>query len=663
VIGRVFDNRYEVKRRLGSGGMADVYLAYDQLLGREVALKVLAPHFAGDEEFVERFRREAAAAASLNHPNIVQIYDKGEAEGTYYIAMEYLEGRSLKEIIVKHAPLGPDLVVSVSRQIVEALRYVHRRDIIHRDIKPQNIIVDDDGRVKVTDFGIARAGSVSSVTEAGSSIGTAHYLSPEQAQGLPVEAASDLYSLGIVMYEMATGTLPFDGDNAVSIAMQHVHDTPVAPRNIVPDIPESLEAVIMRALSKRPVERYLTAQSMLDDIWRVQEGKPVEPPQSLVDESTRPFRPVELAAGGDAQATRRSGQTADPSEEPPEIEPLPEEYFGGPSSKRRWWPWVAVGVLLLALALTAVGISTWGRTGELGVVPSVVGLTLEDAEARIKDAGFKLKNEGPQASATVAEGLVASQKPEEGSNMGMGGTVSVWISSGSGPVTVPNVVGMDRFEAIAQLEALGLDVLLEEEPTDETDKVNYVQSQEPAPGMVVDAGATVTIWVAVPSNMVVVPNLLGMSQAAAESALAGVGLEASVVEVDSTEPGGTVVSQDPAAGTQVQAGAKVTVEVSNAPPSNQVTVPPVGGLNYTVQQATNILSQHHLNATLEYYPTGDYPPGVVIQQNPVAGEVVEAGSYVLLTVAEALPPTTTTSTTTTLPPTTESTTTTTATSG
>ena len=208
LIGRVFDDRYEVIRKLGSGGMADVYLANDRLLGGRSPSRSSPRRYAHDEQFVERFRREASSAASLNHPNIVQIYDRGEAEGTYYIAMEYLEGRSLKEIILKYAPLSPDLVVSVSVQIVEALRFAHRRDVIHRDIKPQNIIVDNEGRVKVTDFGIARAGSASTMTEAGSILGTAHYLSPEQAQGQPVEAASDLYSLGVVMYEMATGKLP-----------------------------------------------------------------------------------------------------------------------------------------------------------------------------------------------------------------------------------------------------------------------------------------------------------------------------------------------------------------------------------------------------------------------------------------------------------------------
>ena len=252
MIGRVFDDRYEVIRPLGTGGMAEVYLAHDRHLGRDVALKVLSSRYAKDDQFIERFRREASSAAGLSHPNIVQIYDRGEAEGTYYIAMEYLEGRSLKDLIVRYAPLSAQHVVSLGTQILEALRYAHRKDIVHRDIKPQNIIVDDEGRLKVTDFGIARAGSASTMTEAGSILGTAQYLSPEQAQGGLVEAASDLYSLGVVMYEMATGVLPFTGDNAVTIAMKHVSEPPTPPRALVPAIPENLERVILRRWPSSP---------------------------------------------------------------------------------------------------------------------------------------------------------------------------------------------------------------------------------------------------------------------------------------------------------------------------------------------------------------------------------------------------------------------------
>jgi beta-lactam-binding protein with PASTA domain/predicted Ser/Thr protein kinase len=647
VIGRVFDDRYEVLKKLGSGGMADVYLAKDRVLGRQVALKVLSAQFTGDHEFIERFRREASAAASLNHPNVVQVYDKGEAEGTYYIAMEYLEGRSLKDIIVKYAPLSPDLVVSVSRQIVEALRYVHRRDIIHRDIKPQNIIIDNEGRVKVTDFGIARAGGRASLTEVGTSVGTAHYLSPEQAQGQPVEAASDLYSLGVVMYEMATGRLPFDAENSLGIAMQHVHDSPVPPRSLVPSIPENLEAVILRAMGKQPTGRYPTAQAMLDDIWRVQEGKPVEAYPSVAEGGTTPFRAVAAGAGAGEWSAQSRGQNGTPPRGPIEGEPLPEEYFGKDSGKKKNWVlWGAVAALLVALIVTAVSIYTWGGPGELGVVPNVIGLSLDEAKAKLSDAGFELENKGPRPSADVALGLVGDQDPKTGTPMRKGESVGVYVSSGGGPTPLPNVVGLDRVTAIDKLEALGLKVLVNEEPTDDTTKVNYVQRQDPAPNTVVQPGTTVTIWVAVPNNIVLVPRLIGLSRVAAENALVSLGLVPKVTEVDSTLPGGTVLSQNPTEGTQVQAGTEVALDVSNAPAQNMVSVPPVGGMNYTVTQAKNMLTMFHLKSALEYYEIADPSKwDIVLQQNPVAGTVVPAGTTVKLTVGKAP--------TTTLPPTTE----------
>jgi beta-lactam-binding protein with PASTA domain/predicted Ser/Thr protein kinase len=652
VIGRVFDDRYEVLKKVGSGGMADVYLAKDRLLGRQVALKVLSAQFANDHEFIERFRREASAAASLNHPNVVQVYDKGEAEGTYYIAMEFLEGRSLKDIIVKYAPLTPDLIVSVSRQIVEALRYVHRRDIVHRDIKPQNIIIDNEGRVKVTDFGIARARGGSSLTEVGTSIGTAHYLSPEQAQGQPVEAASDLYSLGVVMYEMATGKLPFDADTSVGIAMQHVHDTPVPPSRVVPGIPENLETVILRAMGKQPTERYLTAQAMLDDIWRVQEGLPVDPVPSFAEGGTTPFRSVTDRAGSGGWTTQSRGPAGQPSRGPIEGEPLPEEYFGKDSGKKKNWVlWGTVAALLVALIVTAVSIYSWGGPGELGVVPNVVGLSLEEAKAKLSDAGFKLENKGPRPSADVAEGLVGDQDPKASTPMRKGAGVGVYISSGGGPAPLPNVVGLDRNSAVDKLEALGLKVLVNEEPTDDNTKVNYVQRQDPAPNIVVQPGTTVTIWVAVPNNIVLVPRLIGLSRAAAENALVSLGLVPKVTEVDSTLPGGTVLTQSPTEGTQVQAGSEVALDVSNAPVQNMVSVPPVAQVGMTVTQAKNLLNSFHLKSTLEYYETNEFPPDIVIGQDPVGGTVVPAGATVKLTVAKE--PTTTTAPPTTQPPTTQ----------
>jgi eukaryotic-like serine/threonine-protein kinase len=657
LIGRVFDDRYEVVRKLGSGGFADVFLANDRLLGRQVALKVLSSRYAHDEQFVERFRREASNAAGLNHPNIVQIYDRGEAEGTYYIAMEYLEGRTLKEIIVKYAPLSSELLVSVAVQILEALRFAHRRDVIHRDIKPQNIIIDNDGRVKVTDFGIARAGSAATMTEAGSILGTAHYFSPEQAQGQPVEAASDLYSLGIVMYEMATGGLPFDGDNPVSIAMKHVHDIPAAPRTINPAIPENLEAVILRALGKRPVDRYLTAQSMLDDLRRVQEGQPVVAPNGFSEEATRVMTPAAAAAGmaagaGMAQATQVRRR-------PPDLPQAMMEPEEAPGRPRSVWPWVLVIILILALAGAAYVILTNWSTGttEMKTVPGVVGLTESAAQASIKAAGFEYEKAGSQPSATVPAGSVARQDPEQNQKLEKGKTISYWISSGEGKVEVPNVVGLTQIQAAAKLAKLGLDVVSKPEVNTDV-PVGQVLRQNPEALQKVDAGTTVTITVAAATNTIKVPPLTGMTQENAVALLNSMNLLSTVQAVDSTLPGGTVVDQDPKSGVEVQPGATITVYVSNAPVATTVKVPAVAAIGLTETQAKAMLAKYGLKAKIIDLETPDFKPGLCIYQDPAAGVEVKIGSVVDITIAREPVTTTTTTapptTTTTAPPTTTS---------
>jgi eukaryotic-like serine/threonine-protein kinase len=271
LIDSVFDGRYRIIRKLGAGGMANVYLAEDQELGRRVAIKILDDRHAADDSFIERFRREAKNAAGLSHPNIVSIYDRGEAEGTYYIAMEYLAGRTLKELMVSRGPTPIGIAIDYTRQILAALGFAHRNGIVHRDIKPHNVVVDADGRLKVTDFGIARSGA-SQMTEAGSIIGTAQYLSPEQARGAPVDQRSDVYSVGIVLYEMLTGKVPFTGDTPLEIAMKHLSEVPVPPSELRDDVPEDLDMIALRALAKDPEDRYQTAAEMDADLARIQRG-------------------------------------------------------------------------------------------------------------------------------------------------------------------------------------------------------------------------------------------------------------------------------------------------------------------------------------------------------------------------------------------------------
>jgi len=272
LIGELFDNRYRIERRIGTGGMADVFLARDETLGRRVAIKILAERYAQDDAFLERFRREATAAAGLSHPNIVSVYDRGQASGTSYIAMEYLNGPTLKDEITSRAPLPEAEVVNWATQALDALEFAHRQGVVHRDIKPHNMVLTDEGRLKVTDFGIARAANVAQMTEVGSIVGTAQYLSPEQARGLDVGPQSDLYSMGIVLYEMLTGELPFNGDSAVEIAMKQVSDPPPSIRKKNRLVSEGLEQVVMRALSKDPALRHRSARQMAEELRRVSRG-------------------------------------------------------------------------------------------------------------------------------------------------------------------------------------------------------------------------------------------------------------------------------------------------------------------------------------------------------------------------------------------------------
>src|ERR687897_880711 len=431
LIDSLFDGRYLIVRKLGSGGMANVYLAHDQELGRRVAIKILDDRHAADEQFVERFRREAQNAAGLSHPSIVSIYDRGEAEGTYYIAMEYVEGRTLKELLVARGPSPLGIAIDYTRQILSALRFAHRNGIVHRDIKPHNVIVDGEGRVKVTDFGIARAGAASQMTEAGSIIGTAQYLSPEQARGAPVDQTSDLYSTGIVLYELLTGSVPFTGETPVEIAMKHLSQAPIPPSTHRPEVPRDLDYVVLRALAKDPADRYHSAEEMDSDLERIGRGIGVS------------------AEVGEAATT--IGPAA-----PPSTTYTPGRYYEYDEPPRRssYWPWL-LGVLLVAAVLVGGWFVYQEFQDQLSetkpvAVPDVTGVPERLAVREIREAGLKqliIREEHEEAKV----GIVFEQDPQPGERIEKGNFVTIKVSTGKPKTIVPNVVGKSRDEAVADL--------------------------------------------------------------------------------------------------------------------------------------------------------------------------------------------------------------------
>jgi eukaryotic-like serine/threonine-protein kinase len=640
LIDTLFDGRYRIQRKLGAGGMADVYLAEDQELGRRVAIKILNSRHGNDDQFIERFRREAKNAAALNHPNIVSIYDRGEAEDTYYIAMEFLDGRTLKELIVSRGAAPINVAVEYARQILSALRFAHRHGIVHRDIKPHNVLVDAEGRVKVTDFGIARAGT-SQMTETGSIVGTAQYLSPEQARGGEVDPRSDLYSLGIVLYELLTGKTPFDGDTPVEIAMKHLSTTPKPPSKLRPDIPRELDMVVLRALAKNPDDRYQTADEMEADLERVARGARVS--ATTVDAATEVLRrpaPAEAAAASATAATMFAPPpTAAAAGAPPAVVEE-EEVVAAEGADRPLWPWlVAVGFVIAAVI---AGFFVWQ---ELSSTPQVsvnnyVGETQKQAERQITAAGLQSKvNTAPNEH--KKRGLVFKQDPDPGSKVDKGGTVTIWVSTGPPKVTVPDVKGQQWTAAQQTLVNAGLKP---KEFLVPGDKQGQVTATDPGAGESVPKGSAVRVNVMRGPGTATVPNVVGMSLAQAIDALHKVGLNANPTIVPSDAPQNQVIHQNPTPGSSVTKGTSVDLQVSNGPP--QVTVPDVVG--YTSQQAVQALQAQGFQVNEQYASTDASQDNIVQSQNPPGNSQATKGSTVTIVIGQHSPgpppppPTTTT---------------------
>jgi serine/threonine-protein kinase len=612
--------RYRVVRKLGGGGMADVYLCEDLTLGRHVAVKVLLQRYLGDPAFVERFRREAKAAAGLNQQNLVSIYDWGEVDGTYYIVMEYVEGETLKDLIRRRGRLSGNESVAVAMQLLAAVEFAHRSGIVHRDIKPQNVMLDRGGTVKVMDFGIARAGD-SGMTEAGSILGTAQYLAPEQARGQPVDERSDLYSVGVCLYEMLTGTVPFKGDSAVTVALKHVNEVPREPSELVPGMPYALNQIVLKAMAKDPADRYQSAAGFARDLRAAREGGPVE--AAAFDAGGERTRVMGAATGMTAaDATSVLDQ------------PLP------PRRKKSRWPLILIVLLLAIIAAVAVAL-WWTMSGSKVEVPSVVGLSKASAVRALEQEGFKAGIQ-EEFSDRVAEGFVSRQAPTGGTKLREGATVDIWVSKGSQKAdALPDFKG---WTAGAVDDWLSQHDLQGEPRTGRSNAVaeGQVFRQDPAPGTELDRGATVTYWVSKGKPQATVPDLTDLTQAEAEAALADAGLKLGTVapEQSATVPAGAVIRQDPPAGEEVDKGSAVNIVVSSGPPPpspsptaspSGVAVPNVYGMQSSL--AEQELIALGLTAAFRQKPNTGQQPGTVVRVQPDAGTVVPAGSTVLLVIA------------------------------
>ena len=641
---RTYSGRYELTHLIARGGMAQVYRAMDRQLERPVALKVLFPELSVDRTFVERFRREAQAAANLSHPNIVPVFDWGEDDGSYFIVMEYVEGRPLSAVLRDPQRMPPRQIATIGAGVAAALAFAHRHGVVHRDVKPGNVLITPDGDVKVTDFGIARAmNTEESLTQTGAVMGTAAYFSPEQAEGKGVDSRSDIYSLGVVLYEMAVGRPPFTGDSPVAVASKHVRDMPVLPREANPTVPPALEAVIMKAMAKNPDDRYGSAEELRADLLRFADGRPVEAGDPGL---TSMMAPVGVAS------TQAVPMTTGRTMAVPTATGLPASREDQERKKRTRNLVILLVLLLVALLVIAFFLlRSVGVFGAKVTVPNVVGLTAGQATQTLHNDNLTVGSSSVQAS-TTTKGEVLSTDPKAGASVSKNSAVDLVVSGGPNipTVVVPTVTGKQLTQAIALLQGANLGYTVHNVTSNQP--VGTVLSQNPLGGTKTLETHKVVLTVSGTQTSVSVPSVVGQSPARAGSVLQQAGLTVgSQSTACSSQPNGVVSAQNPASGASVPPNTSVNLVVSSG---NCVSVPGVVGQSQSA--ATSAITGAGLvaNTTFDTTCAGGAQPGNVDSQSPGSGAQVNSGSTVNISVCQAAT-TTTTSTTTTVPSTTSTT--------
>lgn len=567
LIGRNINGRYKVLELIGGGGMSNVYLAHDMILDRDVAIKILRYDFSNEEELRRRFQREALSTTSLAHPNIVNIFDVGEDGAMPYLVMEYVPGRTLKEYIIEHSPVAPERAVKIMKQLASALAHAHHNQIVHRDIKPQNILMDEEGNVKISDFGIAMALSATSYTQTNSVLGTVHYLSPEQARGGNATKKSDIYSLGIVMYELLTGRLPFSGESAVSIALKHLQTETPSLREIVPSIPQSLENVVLKATAKNPQHRYQSADEMDEDLSTVLLPERLDEPKFMV--------PIDMDATRAMPAIKDSSSYINAEETITNTVPLQKSTKDTPKQaapkkeKKKKWPWI-VGILLLTvIAGLIIALAFPNLFGPQQVaVPDVSGLERDVAVEELRSAGFVLADEQERYSEEVEEGHIIRTIPEAGKLRDKESEIQLFISLGKESSELADYVGRDIEQTVELLGSRFEDITQKEQFSDEP--AGTILEQSPEAGSEVVASETVLEFtVSKGKDMRTVEDLRGRDEAELSEYARSTGFHINITgdEPSSEVAAGTVLSQSPAADSELEAGSEINVVLSSGPPA------------------------------------------------------------------------------------------------
>jgi serine/threonine-protein kinase len=638
----IVNDRYEIGKRIGRGGMAEIFQARDILLDRPVAMKVLFPEFATDPAFVERFRREAQAAANLNHPNIVAVYDWGKVNNTYYIAMEYVNGRTLADILKQSGTLTPMQVCDVMSEVASALISAHQNGVIHRDIKPGNILVSTTGQVKVADFGIARAlgaGVEQGLTQTGAVMGTATYFSPEQAQGASTDQRSDIYSLGVVMYEMLSGVPPFTGENAVAIAYKQVHERAMPLDQRLTSAPPEVAAIVAKCMEKSPDDRYSSAEEVRDELRRFVEGMPV----LAVSAKKEAERATQVLPQTDVNATTVISAQDAATELLPKISPTATKQTNYPPYDDKSPQRTAVfvfGALFAAIVLLAGGLFlyqtlTRNSANASITVPDVRNLTVKQASEQLLASGFT-----PIPYAATKDGvgndIVYAQDPPPSVLARSGDQITITYNPASTPVAVPLVRGLTVKEATALLAPLGLTLSIKEVVNDPKIPENQIMSQDPKVDTQVRSGSTIVVIVSGGLGQATVPNVQGQVANAAQQLLQTSPYNFVVTlvnEASSTIEQGRVIRTEPAIGAQSQAGSAITVFVSSG--GNKVAVPQVEG--QTEVDARALLATAGLTPDVKYQdvPANDLNIGKVITQGTDAGTLVDPGFIIRLTIGRA----------------------------